>query len=58
MAFAKSEKVTLSITEAEYSEIMEVCCEILFVRVILFFMLIVVEYSITVHVDNVGSIFL
>ena len=50
--------VTLSVTEAEYSEITYVCCEILFDRNILFYMGIVVDYLITVHVDNVGAIFM
>ena len=50
--------VTLSTTEAEYSEITEVCCEILFICVILFCMVVVVEYPIIVHVDNIGAIFL
>ena len=40
--------VTLSVTEAEYSAITDVCCEILFMRVILLFMGVVVEYQIIV----------
>ena len=48
--------VTLSVTEAEYSAITDVCCEILFMRVILLFMGVVVEYPIIVHVDKFGSI--
>ena len=35
--------VTLSVIEAEYSEITELCCKILFVRAILLFMGAVVE---------------
>ena len=50
--------VTLSITDAEYSVITDLCCKILFVCVILLFMVVVVEYPITMHVDNVGDIFL
>ena len=49
---------TLFVIEAEYSEIMEVCCKILSIRNILLFMGVVVEYPITVHVDDVGAIFL
>ena len=50
--------VTLSVIEAKYSAIAEVCFEILFVRAILFFMGVVVEYPITIYVDNVGAIFI
>ena len=56
--FQSQKTVTLSITEAEYSTITEVCCEILFIRDILLFMRFVVEYTIIVHVDNIGEIFL
>ena len=45
-------------TESEYPEIKEVCCEILFVIVILLFNKVVVEYPIIVHVDKIGDIFL
>ena len=56
---SRSQKtVTLSGIDSEYSEITEVCCEILFIRAILLFMGFVVELSINVHVDNVGAIFL
>ena len=48
---------TISITEAEYSAITEVYCEILFIRTILLCMGVVVEYPIIIHVDNVGAIF-
>ena len=34
--------VTLSVTEAEYSEITEVCCEILFFHAVLLFMGVIV----------------
>ena len=47
--------VTLSVTEAEYSEITEVSCEILFFRIISLFVVVFVELSITVHIDDVGS---
>ena len=50
--------VTLSVKEAEYSVITEVCCEILFICAVSLFMGVVVEYLITLHIDNVGSIFL
>ena len=50
--------VTLSVTETKYSEIMEVSCEILFMRVIFFLMEVVVEYHITVYVDNIEAILL
>ena len=49
--------VTFSVIEAEYSAITEVCCKIL-VCAVLLFMGVVVEYPITVHIDNVGYIFL
>ena len=51
-------KVTLSFTEAKYSEITEVCCEILFICAILFFIGVFFEYTIIMHVDNVGDMFL
>ena len=50
--------VTLSVIESEYSSITKVCCKILFIREILLFMGVVVEYSIIVHIDNVGAILL
>ena len=43
MASKKLEKITLFVKEDEYSVIMEVCCEIIFVCVTLFFMGVVVE---------------
>ena len=46
-------KFTPSVTEAEYSEITEVCCEILFVGAIVLFMRFVDKYPITIHVDNI-----
>ena len=50
--------VTLSVTEAEYSAITDVCWKIIFIHAILFFMGVVVEYTIIVHVDNVGDVLL
>ena len=50
--------VTLSVIEAKYSTIMEVYCKILFFHAILLFMRVVVEYPITIYVDNIGAIFL
>ena len=50
--------ITLSIIESVYSEITEICCKILFVHEILLFMGVVVEYPITMYIDNVGAIFL
>ena len=50
--------VTLSVTEAECSEITEVCYKILFVYATLLFMEVVVKYPITVCVDNVEDILL
>jgi len=48
----------LSSTEAEYIVVSEGLCEILFVRQVLEFLGIKVEYPITIHCDNVGTIFL
>ena len=50
--------VTLSVTEVEYSEITGVCYKIIFFHVILLFMGVVVEYPITVNIDNIGAILL
>ena len=50
--------VTLSSTEAEYVAVSDVCCEIMFVRMILWFLGIKIELPIVVHCDNVGAIFL
>ena len=56
---SRSQKtVTLSSTEAEYVAVSEVCMEIMFVKQILEFFKIKVEFPITVHCDNVGAIFL
>ena len=56
MAIAKSKTVTISATEDECSSITEVFCEIIFVRAILLFVGVIVEYSITVYIDHVGAI--
>jgi hypothetical protein len=50
--------VTLSSTEAEYVAVSEVCTEIIFIRQVLNFMGIVVDYPILVFVDNIGAIYL
>ena len=56
---SRSQKtVTLSSMEAEYVAVSEVCMEIMFVKQILEFLKIKVEFPITVHCDNVGAIFL
>ena len=56
---SRSQKtVTLSVTESEYSATTEVCCKIIFVHAVLLFVVVIVEYSITVHIDNIGNIFL
>ena len=56
--FRSQETVTLSVIESEYLEITEVCCKILFVSAVLLFIGVVVEYPITVHVEQFGYIFL
>ena len=50
--------VTLSVTEAEYPEIKEVCCEILFVCAIFIFIGVFFKYFITTYIDSVGAIWL
>ena len=56
---SRSQKtVTLSSTEAEYVAVSEVCMEILFIKQILEFLKIIIDFPITVHCDNVGAIFL
>ena len=50
--------VTLSSTEAEYVAESEVCMEIMFIRQVLEFLGMKVNYPITVNCDNVGAIFL
>ena len=56
---SRSQKtVTLSSTEAEYVAVSEVCMEILFIRQILEFLKIKIDYPVTVFCDNIGAIFL
>ena len=50
--------ITLSVTEDEYSAITEVCCEVIFAYVILLSMVVVVYCPVTMHVHNVGALFL
>ena len=50
--------VTLSSTEAEYIAVSEVCTEIIFIKQVLEFLGIKIQYPITVNCDNVGAIFL
>ena len=50
--------MTLSSTEAEYIAVSEVCTEIIFVKQILEFLGIKIDYPITICCDNVGAIFL
>jgi hypothetical protein len=56
---SKSQKnVTLSSSEAEYVAISELTTEILYVRQILEFMGVLINYPIIVRVDNIGAIYL
>ena len=50
--------VTLSSTESEYYAISEICSEILFIKGIMDYLGIDMEYPIIVNVDNVGAIYL
>ena len=50
--------VSLSSSEAEYLAIADVCTEIIFIRNILCFLGIEIDYPIVVRCDNVGAIFL
>ena len=50
--------VTLSLTEAEYVAVLELCQEIMLVRNILEFVGVKVKLPITIFCDNVGAIFL
>ena len=50
--------VTLSSTEGEYVGLSRISTQILFVRDILVFLGVEIEYPIIVHVDNMGAIFL
>ena len=49
---------TLSSTEAKYVALSEICCEILFVKMILEFLGEKIEYPITIYCDNIGVIYL
>ena len=50
--------VTLSSTEAEYVAVSEVSKEIIFLRQVLEFMEIFLEYTIVIRVENIGEIYL
>ena len=52
------QNVTLSLMEAEYVAVSELCMEILFVRQILEFLGEKVNYPIIINVDNQGAVFL
>ena len=49
---------TSSSTETEYVAVSDVCCETMFIRMILWFLGIKIKLPIVVHCDNVGAIFL
>jgi len=56
---SKSQRsVALSSTEAEYMAVSEVCADIMFLKQVLEFVGVSIQYPIEVHVDNVGAIFL
>ena len=56
---SRSQKtVTLSVTETRYSEIAEVCCEILFVCAISLLVGFLNKYPITLNVGNIVAILL
>ena len=50
--------VTLSSTEAEYVAISEVVREVLYLRQLLEFLGVILDYPVIVHVDNLGAIYL
>ena len=50
--------MTLSSTKAEYVAVSDVCCEIVFICMILWFLGIKIELPILVHYANIGAIFL
>ena len=50
--------VTLSSTESEYYAISEICSEILFIKGVMDYLQVKMEYPIIVNVDNVGAIYL
>ena len=49
--------VTLSTTESEYYTMSELCSELLFIKQILIFLNISIQYPIIIRVDNVGAMF-
>ena len=56
---SRSQKsVSLSSTEAEYYAVSEVCTEIIFIKNLLEFLTVKIEFPITVRCENVGAIFL
>ena len=56
---SRSQKnVTLSSSEAEYVAISEICCEIMFIKMILAFLNVEIEKPIKVFCDNVGAIYM
>ena len=56
---SKSQRgVTLSTTESEYYAMSELCSELLFIKQILEFLNMSVEYPMVVRVDNIGAMFL
>ena len=50
--------VTLSTAESEYYAISEICSEIIFVKNMLEFLELKIEYPIIIRVDNIGAIYL
>ena len=50
--------VSLSCTEAEYVAMSEVCMEVIFIKNILVFLEIKLDYPIIIQCDNVGAIYL
>lgn len=50
--------VTLASTEAEYVGISEIAKEIIFIKKVLEFIGIKINYPIIIHVDNMGAIYL
>ena len=54
---AWNKNIIMSWSEAEYVVTLEVCAEIMFVKMILSFMVVEVSRPIKVNCDNVGAIF-
>ena len=50
--------VSLSSTEAEYNAMSEVCMEVIFIKNILVFLEVKLDYPILIQCDNVGAIYL